>query len=259
MERGYAKFTEFYHPFSNVRADILFNDNQILLNAVRADLAGGKLSGDGKIIFEGQKRIVDVKGSFNDVRVNVPEGFRTRGSGTVAIRGPEFPYTMDIDYQVSGGEVVYEFGDPVSTEKSVKASAYLPRFLYQEAFHPFSFLINVNLKNPVMVNNSMVQSNVSGSVKAAGTPDRLLLDGTLTPAVGGKVFVNDKAFEITSGYVEYEKMPPDNPRIYLTANTRVTENVQDEQKRETSISTTSTFCCKAGQSPRRSPSLRNPP
>lgn len=70
------------------------------------------------------------KGTFGDVRLNIPEGFRTRGSGTVAIRGPQFPYTMDINYQVTGGEVVYEFGDPVSSEQSVKASAYLPRAFY---------------------------------------------------------------------------------------------------------------------------------
>ncbi len=233
IERGYAKFTEFYHPFSNVRADILFNDNQILLNAVRADLAGGKLAGDGKISFEGGSRPVDVKGTFTEVKLNVPEGFRTRGSGTVALRGPQFPYTMDINYQVNGGEVIYEFGEPVSSEQNVKASAYLPRFLYQEAFNPFTFLVDVNLRNPVLVNNSMLQTQVSGSVKASGVPERLILEGTLTPAAGGKVFFRDTPFEISSGFVEYEKMPPDNPKIYLTANARVTENVQDDQQRST--------------------------
>jgi len=233
VERGYAKFADFYHPFSNVRADVIFNDNQVLLNAVRADLAGGKVSGDGKIAFAGENRPIDVKGSFSDVKLNIPEGFRTRGSGTVAIRGPQFPYTMDIVYNVTGGEVIYEFGEPTGEEAKVKASAYLPRFLYQESFHPFTFLVDVSLKNPVLVNNSLVQSQVTGRVKAAGVPDRLLLDGTITPLPGGKVFFRDEPFEITSGYVEYDKMPPDNPKIYLTANTRVSESVQDDQQRST--------------------------
>jgi translocation and assembly module TamB len=55
----------------------------------------------------------------------------------------------------------------------------------------------------------------------------------LTPAAGGKVFFRDTPFEITSGFVEYEKMPPENPKIYLTANARVTESVQDEEQRST--------------------------
>lgn len=233
VEKGYAKFRDFYHPFSNVRADLLFNDNQILVNAVRADLAGGKVTGDGRISFSGEKRIVDTKGTITDVKLNVPEGFHTQGSGNVAIRGEGFPYNMIIDYEVTGGEVVFEFTGGAGGESTVKASAYLPRFLYQDAFHPFTFNVDVNLKKPVLVNNSMVQSQVSGRVKGAGTPDRLLLDGTLTPVPGGKVFFGETPFEIVSGFVEYNNMPPENPKIYLNANTRVTETVTDDRQRET--------------------------
>lgn len=234
IERGYAKFADFYHPFSNVRADLLFNDNQILLNAFRADMASGKIAGDGKLIFQGEgKRLVDAKGTFTDVKINVPEDFRTNGSGTVAIKGDQFPYTMAIDYVVTGGEVISEFGGQSGDDTTIKASAYLPRFLYQEAFHPFTFAVDVLLKSPVLVNNSRIQANVTGQVKALGTPDRLSLDGTITPVPGGKVFFNDVPFEIVSAFVEYNNMPPDNPRVYLTANTRVTENVQDDQQRST--------------------------
>lgn len=233
LDRGYAKFVDFIHPFSNVRADVLFNDNQILLNSVRGDMAGGRLSGDGRITFSGGARTVDVKGNFNDVKINVPENFRTQGSGTVAIRGSQFPYVMDIDYTVSGGEITYEFGEDTSGTTSVKASAYLPRFLYQEAFHPFTFLVDVTLKNPVNVNNSLVQAPIAGQIKASGTPDRLLLTGTLTPQPGGKVFFRYQPFEINSAFIEYSGNPPQSPRIYLTASARVGENVQDEQSRTT--------------------------
>jgi translocation and assembly module TamB len=89
------------------------------------------------------------------------------------------------------------------------------------------------LKNPVLVNNSLVKAQVTGEVKASGTPDRLLLDGTLTPQPGGLAYFRYTPFEITSGFVEYDKMPPDNPKIYMTANAHVTESVQDEQQRST--------------------------
>ncbi len=233
LDRGYAKFVDFVHPFSNVRADILFNDNQILLNSVRSDFAGGRVSGDGRITFAGGARTVDVKGSFNDVKINVPENFRTQGSGTVAIRGSQFPYVMDIDYSVTAGEITYEFGEDTSGTASVKASAYLPRFLYQEAFHPFTFLVDVNLKNPILVNNQLVQTPIQGHIKATGTPDRLLLTGTITPQPGGKIFFRYQPFEINSAFIEYNGNPPQSPRIYLTASARVGENVQDEQARTT--------------------------
>lgn len=233
IDRGYAKFVDFLHPFSNVRADVLFNDNQILLNSVRADLAGGKLSGDGKITFAGHNRPVDVKGSFADVRINVPEGFRTNGSGHVAITGNDFPYTMTVGYNVTGGEVTYEFGEDTGGTTTVKASAYLPRFLYQEAFHPFTFNLDINLKNPVLVNNSLAKVNVAGHIGATGTPDRLSMTGTLTPMPNGQLFFHETPFDITSGFIEYTGNPPQNPKIYLTATTRKTEVATDENKRTT--------------------------
>lgn len=231
LDRGYAKFVDFIHPFSNVRADVLFNDNQILVNSVRSDFASGRVSGDGRITFAGGNRTVDVKGTFSDVKINVPENFRTNGSGSVAIRGSQFPYIMDINYTVTGGEITYEIGEDVTGGASVKASAYLPRFLYQEAFHPFTFIVDVDLKNPVNVNNSQVQAQVNGRIKGTGTPDRLSLTGTINPLPGGKVYFRYQPFEINSAFIEYNGNPPQSPRIYLAASTRVGESVQDSQSR----------------------------
>lgn len=231
VDKGYVKFVEFNHPFSNIRADILFNDNQILLNAVRADMAGGKLSGEGKITFSGASRPIDIKGSFADVKLNFPDGFKSQGSGTVAIRGERFPYIMDIAYDVTSGEIVTEFADQGGGTSSVKASAFLPHFLDQDAFHPFNFIVDVNLKNPVQVNNSLVQCSMSGRVKATGTPDRLVLNGSFTPLPGGKVFFKDTAFDISSAFVEYNAAPPTDPKIYVTASARVADNTVDEQGR----------------------------
>lgn len=233
VDKGYAKFAEFFHPFANVRADLLFNDNQILINSLRADLAGGKVSGDGRVTFTKDSRPIDVKGTFTDVKLNIPDNFRTQGSGTVAIRGERFPYTMEIGYAVTGGEVTAEFGEQSGGDNTVKASAYLPRFLNEEIFHPFAFDVNVNLRNPVNVNNSLVRAPINGQVRARGTPDRLLLNGTLTPAPQGKVFFRDVEFEISSAFVEYTDAPPNDPKIYLTASTRVSENVIDESQRAT--------------------------
>ena len=230
IDKGYAKFAEFTHPFSNVRADVLFNDNEVLLNAVRADLAGGKVSGEGKVTFAGKSRPIDVRGTFSDVKLNVPDGFHSQGSGTVAIHGDSFPYNMDINYDVTGGEIVSEFAGQ-GGGSSVKASIFLPKFLDQDGFHPFNFLLDVNLKNSVSVNNSLMLSPVSGHVRANGTPDQLRLTGSFTPAAGGKVFFRDTPFEIGSGFIEYNNTPPADPKIYLTASARVTDNSVDDQGR----------------------------
>jgi len=51
---------------------------------------------------------------------------------------------MDIGYERDRREIVADFNDQGSDNgSSVKASAYLPRFLDQEVFHPFNFNVDV--------------------------------------------------------------------------------------------------------------------
>lgn len=229
IDKGYAKFVDFLHPFSNVRGDVIFNGNQILINSTQADLAGGRVMGDGRVTFSGGQRIVDVKGNFSDVRANIPENFRTRGSGSVAIYGNQFPYTMAVNYNVTGGEITYEIGEE-SDDSGVKASAYLPRFLNPDDFHPFTFLLDIRLKNPVSVNNALMQAQVTGQVRVNGTPDRLLLTGAFTPLAGAKVFFHNVPFDVTSAFFEYSNAPPNSPKVQLTATTQITETARDEQR-----------------------------
>jgi hypothetical protein len=142
---------------------------------------------------------------------------------------------MDINYDVTGGEIVADFNDQGGGAASVKASPYLPRFLDQEVFHPFTFNVDVNLKNPVKVSNDLFKGSISGRVKATGTSDRLLLNGSFTPLPGAQVFFNgDKAFDVQSAFVEYNNAPPKDPKIYLTATTRVVETLLDENGRSSS-------------------------
>lgn len=234
VEKGYAKFADFAHPFINTRADVLFNDNQIVINSLKADMAGGKLAGDGRVTFAGGgSRPIEARATFAEVKLNVPEGYHTQGNGSVTITGKEFPYTMGIIYNVTGGEVTAEFGEDTSSTTTIKASSYLPRFLYQDAFHPFTFNVDVALKSPITVNNALANTQVSGRLSVNGTPDKLLFNGTLTPLPGGKVFFSDTPFEISSAFIEYTDNPPANPKIYLTATTRKTEMSQDENQRAT--------------------------
>jgi translocation and assembly module TamB len=229
IDRAYVKLRDFPHPFSNLRADLLFNQQTLMINAFRSEIAGGKVNADGRITFLAHDNVpVDVKGSFSDVNVNIPEGFKTRGSGDVTIKGQKFPYLMGIRYDIVGGDVTAEFAAS-STPGAIKASPYLPKFVQQESFEPFRLDLNVNLLKPVQVSNSLLRAQVQGQAQVKGTPDHLLITGNFSPLPGGKFQFRDQPFDIQTGYVEYASYPPENPRIYLTATAHVTETVTDQQ------------------------------
>lgn len=234
VEKAFVKFRDFPHPFSNLRADLLFNQQTLLVNSLRGELGGGKITGEGKIAFLGSENIpVDVKGSFTDVSLNIPEGYKTRGSGDISITGRRFPYIMAIQYDVQSAEMVAEFTGDSNNAGTVKASAYLPKFVREDSFEPFQFDLNINLKKPALIYNSKMRAQVQGQVKAKGVPSQLLLTGGFSTLPGAKVFMNDRTFDVTNGSVEYAGFPPDDPRIYLTATTHVSEVVQDQQHMET--------------------------
>jgi len=232
IEQGMVKLNELPHAFTNIRSDILFSQQDVIFNTLKADLAGGLLTGDGRIRLLGRRSApVDIKGQFNNVTLNVPEGFRTSGSGTWSIKGPYFPYVLGVNYDVQSGEVISEFsGTGMGSSGSVTASSLLPKFLVEQANQPIHLDLLVQLKNAIVVRNSLVQSPVRGRIRAVGPPAQLKLTGMLNPVTGGQVYFRDQGFEISSGYLEYQDDPPDNPKIYLTAQTTVKENIRNENK-----------------------------
>lgn len=229
LDKAYVKLKEFPHPFTNIRADMLFNQQTLMINGFRTEMGGGKINGDGRMSFIARDNVpVDIKASVSDVTVNIPDGFRTSGSGQVSIEGNKFPYLMNINYEIASGDVTAEFTGGTSTSE-IKASPYLPKFVQQEIFSPFRFILDAKLLKPVNVNNTYMKAMVQGHARVKGTPDHLVVDGNLSLIPGSKVFFRDAPFDVTTGYVEYNDFPPDNPRIYLTATTQAKQIVTDQQ------------------------------
>ena len=88
IEKALLKIKGFPHAFEDLNADILLTPKAININAVKAILGGGAVTGDGKVLIAGGGNIpVDVKGQFSNINVNIPEGYKTKGSGNVRIKG----------------------------------------------------------------------------------------------------------------------------------------------------------------------------
>ncbi len=224
IENGSMKIKEFPHGLSRIRADVLFNQKNILINAFKAELAGGQITGDGKVRLQKLKEIpVNLKLQFKDVNILFPEGMASKGSGTLGITGDYFPYLLSMDYDVEQANVTMEFSGSESADKTVKPSTFLPKFLTEEQSQVMRFDLNINLLKPAIVKNSMADAQVKGSLNVKGTPENPLLKGVLTPLPGGKLKFRENIFEINTGYAEYNFDPPNNPTLYIASEARVTE------------------------------------
>ena len=95
IERGYFKSSDFPHPIEEVQADFLFNHRRILLNSARGILADGRVFASGEVEMRG---LFDLPAALDirveNVELEIPENFQTRGSGNLKISGNWFPFTL---------------------------------------------------------------------------------------------------------------------------------------------------------------------
>ena len=228
IERGFVRFRDFPHTFEDIRADLLFARKTLQIGSLNANLAGGKIAADGKVTFIDLGNVpVDVAGTFDNVSMNFPDGFHSHGSGKMQMKGSNFPYLLSLQFDVSSGNVTREFAAAPSTTKQVQPSSFLPRFLDRENFEPLNFDLNVNLKNPVLVRNSLVDGTVLGQMKLMGPPSQAKLIGRMQMQKSSRIFFRDTPFEVITGNVEYQNDPADNPLLYLQGRARVTETSTD--------------------------------
>lgn len=232
IEKGFVRLKNFPHPFEEIRADLLLSQDVLNINSLRSEFASGIVTGDGRIQFVGMKHVpIDIHGQFQKVSLNVPDGVRSRGSGSVQVKGDYFPYTLAIQYDVNSGDFTREFEETADANVTVLPSTYLPKFVAQDGFQPVVFNIDMQLRNPISVKNSQIDALMTGQLKIQGTPDAPKLTGQLAAQRGGKLFFRGNTFDILVTNVEYNYTPPENPKLYVNAQTRVTENPADRNSR----------------------------
>ena len=231
IDRGFVSIPQFPHSLQNLRVDLLFSPQNILINSINGQFAKGRISGDGQIRFgkKGQTP-VSIQTQFKEVQIKFPDGFDTFGSGTLEVVGDQFPYEIQVKYGVDKATVSMELGGK-KQGATEELSPYFPTFLSEEVFQPVNLNLDIQLLNPAELKNSLAKASIDGSIKILGPPDQLKLTGILTPRPGGQIIFRENTFEIVSGFVEYRSDPPDNPsNIYLSAKARVTEIIPTESR-----------------------------
>ena len=92
---AYLKFPGFPHAFENLSADILFNQNKILFNSLSAKMAEGRVLGNGRIKFLGPKKVdLVIHTNMDDIQLQFPEGFKTRGDASITLTGKGAPFLL---------------------------------------------------------------------------------------------------------------------------------------------------------------------
>lgn len=221
VEGGLVKLPEFPAAFQNLRADILFNNQKILINSASANLGGGTVQANGGITIIPKKMpTIDVQGTFEQVHLTIPDGVKSVSTGNIFITGTTFPYKLLVKANVESGEIIKEFSSDDSQPGTIKQSVLLPKRATEREASPITLDLNLLLSENVKIKNELLDTNIAGQIQVLGEPSDIKLNGQINFIKNGKFYFKKTPFEISSGMIRFKEVM-NNPEIFLNCTTRV--------------------------------------
>ncbi|XGC79712.1 translocation/assembly module TamB domain-containing protein [Bdellovibrio bacteriovorus] len=221
---AFIKIKGFPHPIERLSTEVVFSQSRIIINGIKAQIAGGTLTGDGSIQINGIKDLpTSIRLRMENVTFNVPDKIRTSGNADMLFSGRWFPFTLSGTYHVANALVEKEFTEDGGTVAGVKQSVYLPKVIREGRFEPVVLDLQIILDRNIIVKNSLLDGSVTGNIQVKGPPGNPVLLGRINMDRKSKLIFKDKIFEVQNGVVEFNDPNEINPNLYISAQSRIDE------------------------------------
>ena len=221
FRKAFVQLTDTLEPFEDIYSDMYVNGQLLKINSLYAGMGTGRLQATGHLLF-GKKGLVpvDIKGSFERVRFTSLPGIFAQGSGQLSFTGDRFPYTLGLVVNISDSRMEREI--VASTVNQTRLSSLLPKES-KKTFEPIFLDLKLSFDKPALVENSLVNSSVTGNLHIKGVPGAPLMTGTVQTLSEGTITFREHEFNILSAQITYKDEPPANPEMDITARTTVSE------------------------------------
>ena len=234
IQNAYVKLKGLPHAFEKVTSDLLFNQNDLLINSIKSEFANGQLVADGHVNFLSLKKIpIDIKAQIKNAKLNIPDGFSTEGQANLYIKGDFIPYTLGGSYEIDRGNIKLNLASDASNSKKIQPSDFLPKFLVKESTDPLLLNMNITMNKPLnvtaMVPEAKIDTKISGNMMVRGSPLHPSLQGLIRSQPGGTMLFRSNQFDIVSATIEYNNQPPSEPDLQVTAKANIRSKSQSNE------------------------------
>lgn len=220
--------------FTDINTKIKLDHNKIIIPQFNSLYGEGTVNGQGMLSYSYGKQppVVNCILNFSDSRMEIPEGFHTRGNGSLTIKGNQPPYLIKGNYAIDSGNILRDWS-------AKKESDFINNnLLFSQKDKPDDSVFYLDLKilaqKPLLIKNSIIRAPALGTLHVHGPLKNLLLDGTIklaednTTGHSGIITFRDREFEINTASVIFNNSPPDNPLLKVTAQALIEAKIIDK-------------------------------
>lgn len=220
IESGTIKLEDFDYPLNNLKSDILFNQNEVIVNSLKGNLAEGELLGSGKVKFDGSKNFpVNFNINIENANLEMPDNINTNGNAKLKVTGSWFPFLIEGSYNVMGGFIDYEIGG--KQDQKIRDDSLLPPALRQVNESPIAFNIDVNTLKKVDIKNSFIEGYGVANFNLSGVIGAIQMNGKASLTQTTKIIFKDTEFNVLDSSFKFSHKSNIDPEIFLRASARV--------------------------------------
>ena len=190
---------------------------------------GGNVTASGLIDFSEPDLLpLEISLQMSDkTAVYISDKIHGVGYGSIKIYGDKIPYTLAGIFNVKTGG----FKQELDSSEGQKDMTLLESDSGRS--YPFYWDLKLNFENPFPVENTLFSTLLTGSLYLKGDFLNPHAEGRITFVPGGKFYIRDHDFEITSGRLNYNSQSIYAPQMQIIGTTQFEEIRYDNEREVT--------------------------
>ena len=225
LDGASLQFTAIESPVEEISGRVLLKQNLLEFQGFQAELAGGAVTGGGRIeLFADRYPVVALKAMLAGNKLKVFPFQYVKVRGPVAMHGDRVPYLIDGNLAIESALSTQSVLNQKKSE-TLKSLQYAPppSALVSSDYPKFKLDIAVNADKGVLVQNDLFDLEAKGQLRLVNTLEAPRILGT-AEVVTGKLLFKDRVFAIQSATAEFDSPTVMNPRFSLVATTDVSND-----------------------------------
>ncbi len=201
-------------PFTNVKFDINYEDNSLVINSFTADKGEGNVNANGTLYFDGKSSSrVDIafKNASFVYQLEVLKSFDTEASGNISIVGAKKPYLISGEVQIDRARSTRQF------DLREHIIAAIQRKNIEGNVNTVDPVVNFDLRvsaeNSIEIYNRNIQAKLSSNVSLSGNNVTPIINGQIEVDRGMFAYKYRRDFQITQGIITFDDPTRPDPRL----------------------------------------------